>query len=98
MPYDGDLTWTNLSDRGGSVARDIIASLNRGLNEYNEWQSFRAGRTNAQIATAVSRTETEIAELDACFAAGLAMYNYADNQTPTQSDYFFSMRKFSYYR
>ena len=95
MAYNGDLTWLNVSNRGGSVARQLIDSLNRALNEYEEWQSFRAGRTNAQIATALSRTETEVAELDSCFAAGLALFNYADNATPTQSDYFFSLRKFS---
>lgn len=98
MVYNDQKTWENVSNAGGSVARDVIAVLNRALNEYNEWQSFRAGRTNAQIATDLGETgilEADVAALDSCFSAGLALYNYADNSTPTQADYFFSLRKFS---
>lgn len=95
MVYNGDITWADVSNTAGSVGRDVIQVLERGLREYNEWQSFRAGRTNVQIATALSRTETEISELDSAYAAYKAIYDYANNQTPTQSDYFFSIRKFS---
>lgn len=98
MVYNEQKTWENVSTSGGSIARDLIAVLNRALNEYNEWQSFRAGRTNAQIATDLAETgivEADVAALDSCFAAGLALFNYANNGTPTQSDYLFSLRKFS---
>ena len=88
-------TFDTLEKLAGSYARSIITQLNQGLNAYKEWQNFRAGRTNLEIATALSVTETEIADLDACFAALLKLYDYADNQVPTQADYFYSLRKFS---
>ena len=93
--YNNDLTFDMLARHAHDGARQLIKGLNDGLNAYNEWQSFRAGRTNAEIATVLSRTETEIAEMDACFSALKMLYDYANNQTPSQSDYFFSMRKFS---
>ncbi len=95
MTYNADKTWNDVSFLAGNIASSIIGILMNGNNAYLEWQSFRAGRTNAQIATDLSRTETEIAELDSCFSAFLALHNYANNQTPFQSDYYYSMRKFS---
>lgn len=95
MAYNGDLTWGDLAYKAGQYAQNMISTLNESFNQYNEWQSFRAGRTNAQIATALGKTETEIAEMDACFAAMKELYDYANNQTPSQGDRFYSMRKFS---
>ena len=95
MVYNNDLTWEDLSRDAQTAARAIINALREGVKQYDEWQNFRAGRTNAQIATALSRTETEVGEMDSCFAAMLAINNYADNGTPSQSDYYFSLRKFS---
>ena len=67
-----------------------------GLEGYNEWQSFRASRTNAQIATALGRTESEVAELDAAFSAIKEIHDFANNvASPTQGDRFFAIRKFS---
>lgn len=101
--YNADLTWEALVSRAGSGARGMITQLTAGLNAYNEWQSFRAGRTNAQIAAALPPkvggavvTEAEVADMDACQAAFLELFNYADNdQSPFSADRFFSMRKFS---
>jgi hypothetical protein len=95
MTYNADKTWIELSGAAGTMARSLIQVVDLGLNEYNEWQSFRAGRTNAQIATALSRTETEIAELDACYAAFLTAHNALNNVAITQGDYYYSLRKFS---
>lgn len=66
-----------------------------GNEQYNEWQSFRAGRTNATIAGVLGKTETQVAEMDACFAALKSLYDQANNQVVAQGDYFFSLRKFS---
>ena len=95
MAYNGDKTWDDLVAECNGASRGAINQLNFGQNAYDEWQSFRAGRTNAQIATAISRTETEVSEMDSAFSAVKALYDYANNQTPSQSDYFFSLRKFS---
>ena len=95
MTYNGDITWADMSKIAGQQAADLIYALNAGLNNYNEWQSFRAGRTNAVIATALSKTETEIAEIDACFAAFKEMFDAANNVAVSQLDRLYSMRKFS---
>lgn len=96
MTYNADKTWENLSSRAGAGARDMITTLTAGQDNYQEWQSFRAGRTNAQIATDLGRAEAEIADMDACHAAFLELFNFADNDpNPTAGDRFFSMRKFS---
>jgi hypothetical protein len=95
MTYNADLTWIDLSKSLGRHANLLYSSMVEGNKQYDEWQSFRAGRTNADIATALGRTETEIAEMDAAYAAMKAIYDYANNQPPTQSDYLYSLRKFT---
>lgn len=95
MTYNDDLTWTDLSKIAGQQAADLISTLLSANNNYNEWQSYRAGRTNAQIATVLGKTETQVAEMDACFAAFLEIYNAANNVAVSQSDRLYSMRKFS---
>lgn len=93
--YNNDLSWDTLARKCHDPADQLIRHMLNGLNAYNEWQSFRGGRTNAEIATALSRTETEVAEMDSAFSALKAIYDYANNQTPSQSDYLYSLRKFS---
>jgi len=95
MTYNDDLTWTDLSKIAGQQAADLISTLTDGLNNYNEWQSFRAGRSNTDIATALGKTDTQIAEMDACFSAIKELYDAANNVLVAQSDRFYSMRKFS---
>lgn len=97
MSYNQDKTWDQISGSAGNYARTLINDLYAGLREYNEWQSVFAdlGGSNAAVAASLGVTETAVAELNACYAALLALYNYANNQTPAQSDYFYSLRKFS---
>lgn len=95
MTYNADKTWIEISGEAGTMARSLIQIVDLGLNHYDEWQSFRAGRTNAEIATALGRTETEIAELDSCFAAFLTAHNALNNVAITQGDHYYSLRKFS---
>ena len=96
MTYNADKTWDDLSATASSGSADMINVLYSGENLYQEWLSFSAGRTNAQIATALSRTETEVAEMGAAFAAFKEIYDFANNvASPSPGDRFFSMRKFS---
>lgn len=95
MTYNGDLTWSDLSYKAGQYAANLIAVLNSGLNEYNEWQSFRAARSNADIATTLGKTEGQVAEIDACYAALKELYDAANNVVISQGDRFYSMRKFA---
>jgi hypothetical protein len=82
MTYNADLTWSDLAITAGRAGKQLSTSLREALAEYDEWQSFRAGRTNAQIATALSRTESEVADLDACFAAFKELYDYSSDYSP----------------
>lgn len=95
MAYNDDKTWADLSRDVGIGSNTLITTLVEGQNKYNEWQSFRAGRTNTEIATALGVTDADVANMDSCYSAMLALYNYANNQTPFQSDYLYSLRLFS---
>ena len=95
--YNDDLTWAKLADIAAAGAETMINALIHGLELYNEWQSFRAGRTNAQIAAApgIGKSETQVAEMDACFAALKELHDCASNMAVSTGDRFYSMRKFS---
>lgn len=97
MSYNDDLTWDALSRDAQNAGRQLKTALLGGLEAYNEWQSYRAGRTNADIATALGAPVTEawVVDLDSAFSAGKELYDYADNQTPSQGDRLYSIRKFS---
>jgi len=93
--YNIELTWAQISNRLGDQARNTIAQMTNCDVMYDKWQSIRAGRTNAEIAIALGKTEFEIAEMDSAFAAFYQLYQYATNQSNTAGDYFYSLRKFS---
>ena len=96
MTYNADQTWATLSNEAGRVARQMQGYMRESQASYNEWQNFRNSRTDAQIATDLGKTETEIAELDSCYAAFQEIFDFADNvASPVQGDRFYSMRKFS---
>jgi hypothetical protein len=93
--YNDDLTWVDLSKIAGQQAADLISVLLSANNSYSEWLSFSAGRTNADIAIALGKTEKQVAELAACFAAFLELYNAANGAATSTADRLYSMRKFS---
>lgn len=95
MTYNDDLTWAKLSDLAAAGAETTINALIHGLELYNEWQSFRAGRTNLQISLALAKTEANVADMDACFAAFKELHDCAANVAVSQLDRLFAMRKFS---
>jgi hypothetical protein len=96
MAYDPDTGWSVWSRQAEMGAREVIDKLTRHIEVYNEWQTFREGRSDSDIASAMGRTETEVADLDSCFAAFKEIYDFADNvASPTQGDRLYSMRRFS---
>ena len=96
MTYNGDHTWASLSGEAGRVARQLQGYLRESQATYDEWQNFLAGRTDAEIVTFLGRSETEIAEMHACYTAFKECYDFANNvASPVQGDRFYSMRKFS---
>jgi hypothetical protein len=96
MTYDPDTTWSTWARDAEMNAREVIRDLNKALEAYTDWQTFRASRTDAEIATALGKTESEIADLDSCFAAFKEIYDFANNvASPTQGDRLYSMRRFA---
>lgn len=96
MPYDPDTGWSHWARLAEIYASDLIRFLTLSEEAYNEWQTFRAARSDADIATALGKTEAEIADLDSCFAAFHEIYEFSDNvASPTQGDRLYSMRRFS---
>jgi len=95
MAYNKDMTWDDVVGSLGFYSNKTKSALLDGLEAYNEWQSFRAGRTNAEIATSLSVDETWIAEADAAYAALFEIYQSAANFAVSQSDRFYSLRKFT---
>lgn len=94
MVYNDDATWPDMSNMASMGAAELINTLNEGLILYNKWVSFGAGRTNAEIATALAKTEGQVAELGACFAAFKELYDAANNVATSTGDRFYSLRKF----
>lgn len=101
MTYNGDMKWADLAGIASAGAEIMKEALLHGRDLYDEWQSFRAGRTDAQIATALTTlgpgtiTSGMVAEMDACFAAFKELNDCANNVATSTLDRFYSMRKFS---
>lgn len=101
MAYNGDKTWAQLVEEIGPFAKALLKSIREGQGAYDEWQSFRDARTDADIATALSTAErtfttAEIADMDASFAAFDSVRRYLDNDTPPAAiDQGFALRVFS---
>ena len=94
--YNSDFTWSDLAAVISSYAQVTIQQLERGLEAYNKWQSYRAGLTNAAVASAVGKSEADIVTMDAAFAALKEIYDFATNvAAPAAGDRFYSLRKFS---
>jgi len=92
--YNGDITWPDMSKTASQMATDLIYSLNAGrttlMNGNHSGQKDKCPDSNGIV-----QNETEIAELDACFAAFKELYDAANNVAVSQSDRLYSMRKFS---
>lgn len=93
--YNGDQTWTTLSSTASASAETLKEALIHGLDAYNEWQSFRAGRSNATIAGVLSVAEAQVAEMDSCYAAMKELHDCANNVATSQSDRLFALRVFA---
>lgn len=101
MPYDGDQTWPDLTSSLDQKARQLVQNLLLYNEAYNDWQTFRAGRTDAQIATDLTNlgpqtvTTTMVSEMDSAFSSFKDLHDLANNAAVAQGDRFFSLRKFT---
>lgn len=57
MPYNGDMTWDDLKRDAERQGKAAFINTEAQIRGYDEWQSFRAGRTNTQIAMALGITK-----------------------------------------
>lgn len=95
MAYDGDQTWDDLVGDLSVKARNFVHNLLLYHEAYNDWQTFRDGRTDAQIATALSRATADVADLDAAYAAFKDLHDLANNVVVAQGDRLFALRHFT---
>lgn len=95
MTYVKDKTWPILSSEATAASTTLREALIHGRESFEEYIHFAAGRSNAEIAAALGVTESQVADLAACFQAFLELHNAATNQPTLQGDRFFGMRKFS---
>jgi len=101
MAYNADKTWDTLANEIQPKAEALLTAIREGKAAYEEWQSVRDARTDADIATALTAlgrptSEAEVAEMDAAFAAFDSIQRYLDNDTPPAGlNQGFSLRKFS---
>ena len=100
MTYNADKNWDDLigNELGGleKGAKDLLAAIREGQALYDEWQSFRDSRADADIATALGRTTAEVADMDSAFSAFDSITRYQNNNTPPAGiDQGFALRVFS---
>jgi len=96
MPYDPETTWPTWSNLAASHGSNAIRMIHEWEEVYQDWQTFRAGRTDAQLATALGKTTTDIAAVDSAFAAFHVMYNSCNNVAgPVAGDRFYAWRVFA---
>ncbi len=93
MAYNPTKTFNQLVADFEPAGKPLLKSIREGKAAYDEWQSFRDARTNADIATDLTALETangtgrtitepEVADMDAAFSAFDSIMRYLDNDTP----------------
>ena len=95
MAYDLDKTWADFEREMQNHSRQTIEILYRGYEHYKDMVHYKAGRTNAEIATALGRTETDVDALETAVLALKALCDFADGAAVAQDDYADALRTFS---
>lgn len=94
--YDGTKTWQDYERETQNHSRSIVEQLTRGEEFYKDLIVFKAGRTNAQIATALGVTEAYVIDLEAAVIAMHRLFQVLENSaTITQIDFGDNLRKFT---
>lgn len=73
--YSNDMSWTDWSYLITQKGDDLWVILDRGLEAYYKWYDYSYGKTNAEIATALGKTEADIAKIQAAFGVLKKMYD-----------------------
>lgn len=99
MAYNEDIGWDPWATYGEAGCESLYQAISDMKKRYDRWQSFRAGRSDADIAAAFGdlgrvTQEADVAAMDAMFAVGADAWNFLNNVAVATSDRWFSMRKF----
>lgn len=101
MSYNEDLEWEPLAQYLEAGLENFHQALEDMKKRYDRWQSYRAGRTNADLAAVFgvrvsgeTTQESDVADMDAAYAVGADGDNFLNNGDVATSDRWFSMRKF----
>lgn len=102
MTYIGDETWAGLASDATAISAACREAVLHGKEAYEAFIRFRSGRTDQQVADALSAlpgaalvTLAQVQDLAAAHQAALELYNFVNNVPgPVQGDRMFAWRKF----
>ena len=95
MPYDAEVNFLGLAADVEAKAKNLMHSSREARAAYRRWLKFRNGRTDADIATALSRTEAEVTDVRLAYKAFNESHDFlSDVAGPVQGDRFAIWRKF----
>ena len=97
--YKEDITGADVKKELSRVTRDLVAALVRANDMNEQWEAFKAGKTDGQIEAALTITAGERADIQQAFAACRDMNKASDGDDtvtiPTGIPWFRRMREFS---
>ena len=95
MSYDPDKTWDDFTREVQQQARATIRTLAEGVELYKDLIHYAEGKTTAQMATALGRTEADINAISTAIAAFKALYDASEGAAVAQHGYADDLRTFS---
>lgn len=96
MAYDGDKTWENFVQEVQGIGNNLIRAIALGEELFKDMSVFAAGRTNAQIATALGVPDVSyIDDLQAAVVAFHRISEYGEGNSQTAGDHLDAIRVFT---
>lgn len=85
MAYDGTKTWGQFEQEVQNMGRTLIEQLTRAEEFYKDMVVYQNGRSNAEIATVLGRTEAEIEDLSSAIVAFHKLFQLGEGLTTQAS-------------
>ena len=95
MAYDPDKTWDDFTREVQQQARATIRTLAEGSELYKDLIHYSEGKTTAQMATALGRTEADINAMSLAIDAFKQIYDCSEGVAVAQANYANNLRTFS---
>lgn len=95
MAYDAKKGFSDFEREVGTYGRNLMQAVATAEELYQDLLVFAAGRTNAQIATALGVDEAWITDLQAALVAMHRIHDFCENVAVTAGDHFDAIRKFT---